>query len=228
MPAIILLHGALGAQSQLARLEAELQAHFSVHRLDFDGHGGRPITAPFRIERFAQELKDYITQHQLHQAIVFGYSMGGYVALKLASQEAGLISHIITLGTKFDWSPESAARETRMLSPDLITEKVPKFADTLQARHAPTDWREVLHATAEMMIHLGDSPALDATVLGKVDIPCLILRGELDNMVAEPESQQAANALSQGRFETLSDAKHPIERVDTEQLATRIKSFLSL
>ena len=47
-----------------------------------------------------------------------GHSMGGYVALKLALKRPELVDRIITLGTKFNWTPEVAAKEVKMLNPD--------------------------------------------------------------------------------------------------------------
>lgn len=226
MQQIILLHGALGSKAQLQPLSELLSTTHEVHCFNFTGHGGRPIESAFRIELFAQELSEWIVAEKLQGAAVFGYSMGGYVALKLASQQAGLISNIITLGTKFAWDPESAAQESRMLNPAKIAEKVPKFAAALEARHAPTDWQQVLHATAEMMTTLGESPSLDDATLARINIPCLIQVGEADNMVSEAESRAAAAALPNGQFARIPGFKHPIEQVDQEELARRISAFL--
>ncbi len=226
MKKIILLHGALGSKAQFEKLSDLLGTTHRVHSFNFSGHGGRPLDSPFSIEWFAQELKGWIETEKLQGTAVFGYSMGGYVALKLASQQPGLISKIVTLGTKFAWNPESAAQESRMLNPAKIAEKVPQFAAALQARHAPADWQEVLHATAAMMIALGDSPSLDDTALADIRIPCLIQRGEADNMVSEAESRAAAAALPLGQFAHIPAFKHPIEQVDQEELARRIRAFI--
>lgn len=227
MQKIILLHGALGSKAQFTLLRDLLRTVSEVHSFNFSGHGGRPIDSPFRIELFAQELKAWIEAENLQDAAVFGYSMGGYVALKLASEHPALINKIITLGTKFAWNPASSAQESRMLNPAKIAEKVPKFAAALEARHAPADWQQVLHATAEMMITLGESPSLDDAALAGINIPCLIQVGEADNMVSEAESRAAAAALPHGQFAQIPEFKHPIEQVDQEELARRIRGFVT-
>jgi pimeloyl-ACP methyl ester carboxylesterase len=226
MQKILLLHGALGSKAQLKKLSELLSTTHEVHSFNFSGHGGRAIDRRYRIESFAQELSEWMHAEKLQGAVVFGYSMGGYVALRLASEEPGLISKIVTLGTKFDWNPEAAARETRMLNPAKIAEKVPKFAAALEARHAPADWQEVLRATAEMMLALGESPSLDDARLAGISIPCLIQVGEHDNMVTEAESQAAAAALPNSGFVRIPGFKHPIEQVDPEELARRIRDFV--
>ena len=66
-----------------------------------------------------------------------------------------IINSIVTFGTKFNWSKEAAAKEVKMLNPEVIEEKVPKFAQMLKDTHAPNDWKTLLHKTAAMMKGLG-------------------------------------------------------------------------
>ena len=133
MKQIILLHGAIGAKNQLELLAIELkQQGYHVFALSFSGHGQTPFQTNFGIEQFALELEEFIKTNNLQQSSVFGYSMGGYVALYLAYQQPTLLGNIITLGTKFEWSSEIAQKEIKMLDAKTIIEKVPKFAEALQ------------------------------------------------------------------------------------------------
>src|SRR5688572_11472647 len=107
---LILLHGALGSQEQLVELKTLLSEEFNVLLLDFSGHGGMEFDGPFSIDLFVADTIHLMDTHQLSVAHIFGYSMGGYVALKLAHDHPGRADKIITLGTKYSWSPESAAK----------------------------------------------------------------------------------------------------------------------
>jgi enterochelin esterase-like enzyme len=95
----------------------------------------------------------------LEKPTVFGYSMGGYVALYLAHSQPTLLGNIITLGTKFEWTPKIAQKEIKMLDAKVIIEKVPKFAEALKTRHG-NDWELLLWKTATMMVDLGNTNAL--------------------------------------------------------------------
>lgn len=227
MNPIILLHGALGASAQLTPLKQALESSgCEVHVLDFSGHGGSPYRASFGIEAFAEDVKDYIG-HQLHgrSADVFGYSMGGYVALHLAHQHPAYIHSVVTLGTKFDWSPESAEKEIRKMNADKIVEKVPAFARLLQTRHAPNDWRVLLSKTGEMMQSLGTNPLLTTEVMKSLTLPTLILLGDADDMADRAFSEQVAHHLANGQFELLANTPHPLEKVDHDVLQNRILNF---
>ena len=228
MTPLILLHGALGSAAQFEALKLLLPSGRPVYAPDFPGHGGSPADGPFSMALFADFLIDWMDREGLEQADVFGYSMGGYVALHAAARFPGKIKRIYTLGTKFEWSPETAARETGMLNPEKIEAKVPAFARSLEARHAPADWMQVLRRTADMMTDLGAGTGrLSPETLETVRCPVVVGLGEHDNMVSEAESRAAAEMLPAGSFDILADCKHPIEQVDVVLLSARLQDFFT-
>src|SRR6185436_6771769 len=81
---ILLLHGAIGSKNQLTPLLPFLNKEFDIHTLNFPGHGGDEISdEPFSISYFAGEVLKYFDQKNISSLYIFGYSMGGYVALYL-------------------------------------------------------------------------------------------------------------------------------------------------
>jgi esterase/lipase len=131
----------------------------------------------------------------------------------------------MTLGTKFDWTKESAAKETKMLNPDVIETKVPAFAAQLQQLHG--DWRKMLGKTAEMMLALANDAALTEKELSKILHEVQITLGSEDNMVGQEESMKMAAAMTNAKFKLLENLKHPIEKADANMLAGEILSFIS-
>lgn len=226
MKPIILLHGAIGAKDQLEPLSAELtQQGCLVYTLNFSGHGQTPFRNNFGIEQFAMELEQFIVENNLTQPVVFGYSMGGYVALYLAKHKPGLIGDIITLGTKFDWSPEIAQKEIKMLDSKAIIEKVPKFAIALKERHG-NDWEILLQKTAEMMIALGSNNCLPDEDLSAIENRVLVGLADKDTMVSLEETTAVYKQLKNGSMYMLPDTKHPVETVNAGLLAFIISGFI--
>ncbi len=226
MKNLIILHGALGAQSQFEQLVSQLKEKFNVYTLDLNGHGTKSDAdeVEFSIEGFAQDLKQFMQQNDIHKPLIFGYSMGGYVALKLESQEANSFEKIVTLGTKFDWNPESAEREAKMLNAEKIEEKVPAFANYLKSLHGENEWKTLLQRTAKMMLELGDKPALKAADFGNIHIPVRLLLGEKDVMVTQEETKRIEELLVNSSFEVIPDWVHPINQVPSEQLVQQLLS----
>ncbi len=223
---LLLLHGALGSAEQLRGLKQDLGSKYEVYSLNFSGHGGRQNEKPFSINAFTGDVLEFMDSMKLNRTDIFGYSMGGYVALNLALMHPERVGKIVTYGTKFDWTPDSAANEVKMLDPEKIESKVPQFADYLKKIHAPLNWKAVLSNTAEMMIGLGNNPNLNPESLRAIKNPVLIGLGEKDNMVSRGESQKAHESLANGKLRLLEGFVHPIEKNDLKVLAGCIDEFL--
>jgi pimeloyl-ACP methyl ester carboxylesterase len=225
MRTIVLLHGALGAKDQFNALsDALTREGFNVFSFSFSGHGTIPFQSQFGIEQFAKELEQFIKDHRLEKPTVFGHSMGGYVALYLAIQQPDLIGKIITLGTKFAWNADVLAKEVKMLTPEIIMEKQPKFGELLQTRHGEA-WKMLLQKTSDMMTQLGNKNILGLTEMSSLEIKILIGLGDKDNMVSFDETVAVYKVLKNGAMYVIPETKHPLENVKSELLAKIISTF---
>lgn len=226
MKTLLLLHGAIGAKDQLQPLAEVLKDSFEVHTINFGGHGGAPFSEAFTIQQFADEVLEYISNHQLKNIYVFGYSMGGYVALFLANKHPQTFEKIFTLATKFKWSPEVALQEIKMLDPKIIEERIPAFAKALQERHAPNSWKLLMEKTSAMMLNMGENPPLTVNDFENIHTPVKLAVGNADKMVSIEETSEVANWLLNSQFLILQDIPHPIEKAPVARLAEEIKAFL--
>jgi pimeloyl-ACP methyl ester carboxylesterase len=211
----ILLHGALGGKSQLANIKLILeQQGRTVYTLNFSGHNGEAYSPHgFGIDVFSDDVLLFLNEREIDRADFFGYSMGGYVALWFASKYPSRSGEIVTLGTKFDWSVESAERETKKLDPEKISQKVPAFARILENRHKPHDWKDLVRKTSEMMIELGQHPLLTEEILKSIENPVLICLGDKDDMADRSYSERVASLIPHGKFKLLNNTEHAIEGV---------------
>ena len=228
MQSILLLHGAIGASTQLKGLADVLADSYKVYTLDFTGHGGRPGNdAPFSIALFAGDVLQFMENERLDKVSIFGYSMGGYVAMYLALHHPEKIEKVITMATKYTWDEAIAAKEVLMLNPEKIEQKLPAFAATLAKMHAPNDWKLLLHKTAAMMTAMGNDNPLKPTDYPAIAAPVLLLIGDRDKMITLDETLAVYRALRAAAMGILPSTGHPVEQADTGQLATMIKRFLA-
>jgi pimeloyl-ACP methyl ester carboxylesterase len=219
MNPVLLLHGALGSKSQLEPLKSLLEKKGrAVYLMNFSGHSGEPFSKTFGIEAFADDVLNFLNSNSLEKVDVFGYSMGGYVAVWFAHLHPERVEKIVTLGTKFDWNHASAEHETKKLNPAKIEEKVPAFARLLQTRHAPNDWKELLAKTSAMMNGLGAKPLLDERIFKSVKNEIQILLGDQDDMADRNFSEEVSKMLPNAKFTVLPTTPHPIEKVDLSNL----------
>ena len=223
---LLLLHGALGSKIQLLQLQQILSKTREVHILDFEGHGDSLGKLDFSISAFRENVVSYLQESNIKKVDVFGYSLGGYVALDAAYHYPSLFRNIMTLGTKFSWTPDFAAHEIKMLNAEKIQEKVPAFAQRLQDLHGIERWKDVVAKTASFMENLGAHPTLTKTEFAHISNRVLICLGEMDKMVTKEESVEVARQLQNGSFRMIDTFKHPIESVPTAELAHIINEFL--
>jgi pimeloyl-ACP methyl ester carboxylesterase len=224
---LVLLHGALGDVNQLAALAARLEGSRRVVALELEGHGTTPLRdRPLRIEASAETVIESLDRLSIERADIFGYSMGGYVALYLAATVPARIHRVVTLATKLAWTPDFALRETQMLDPATIRAKVPKFAAALEARHTGAGWEVLLGRTAEMLREMGARPPLTDGVLASIAQPVRLSVGDRDATVSIDECVNAVRRLPNGELEVHPRMSHPFEKAPVDRIARSIAEFL--
>jgi pimeloyl-ACP methyl ester carboxylesterase len=225
---LVFLHGALGSREQVLPLAGMFGRDRQVVALDFSGHGRRADErGEFGIGRFAADLIGFLDADGIDRADIFGYSMGGYVALHAARHNPGRVGRIMTLGTKFAWDPATAEKEASRLDPAVMETKVPSFAARLRSLHGDA-WTEVVRSTARMMMELGADPALDDSDFGSITNRVLLSVGDRDEMVSIEETVAVYRRLKEGSFLVLPGTGHPLDRIDPDLLAGRVKEYFSL
>jgi pimeloyl-ACP methyl ester carboxylesterase len=222
---LIILPGALGGSDQFYKLKENLENDFRVFLFDYSGHHKKKFRHDFSIENFSVELQEFIEHNQIKKSIVFGYSMGGYVALRLICKAPELITGLITLGTKFGWTLENSKAEIKNLNPEIIEQKVPAFAEQLKTRHGENNWKNVLNETSKMMLALGNHNEVLEYPLEKVKVKVWLGRGDKDKMVDRDETIQIINKMPFASGFELPDTKHPFENVNIKIMSAIIQAF---
>lgn len=228
VPAVMVVHGALGSASTMAPLTDALQEqrrYARVRCVELPGHGKTPLSdgSNFAMRAFAHALHDAIRNEGLPRPVVFGYSMGGYVALLLEALHPGTFGGIVTLGTMLHWDSSVATRAASRLDAGVMRQKVPDFVNMLDERHAAVGGAEaVLGNTASMLLSLGTAAPLTAAMLGSIQCPVHLLVGDRDDSVTLEDATAVAARMPRAQAVMLPDTPHPIERVSLPLLVQAI------
>lgn len=226
MEHLIFLHGAIGAKDQLQPTADLFKDSYNVHLVNFAGHGGDEIPeVDFSMQMFCDQVLQFMNEQQIDKANLFGYSMGGYVAMTIAKQYPDRVNKIITLATKYYWDEAVAAAEAKKLNPELIKQKVPAFAEQLKRRHS--DWELVLSKTAALLTAIGKNNELKQEDYALIKIPVLLLLGDRDKMITLEETLNAYKSLPNAQFGILPGTPHPVEQINLATLSIMINQFLS-
>lgn len=225
---LLFLHSTLGVSADLAPLRELLSQDFNILSFNFSGHGPKsPLPKNFTIEQFASELDSYLREHELKDVAIFGYSVGGYVAIyHQAHFENSPVSQIITYGTRFNWTQEHLSKEMPKLNPDEVEHRHPETAHTLREKHGD-NWKTLMRSVAHMYQNLERLDGLTKEDLEDVHTPVLLLVGDEDRTVTKEESVLFKSWLHSVQVKTISHSKHEVERLNFSEISQIIRSELS-
>jgi pimeloyl-ACP methyl ester carboxylesterase len=219
---LLLLPGALGCAAQFDALLPHLNTQ-ELHAFDYPAHGARRqerLDIP-ALPTLAADLLSYLQKHKLQGCPVFGHSMGGYLAVYMELQGPGTFSQITTLGTKWSWGPEQAAKEARKLDYEFLSEKAPFLIQRLQQYHGEERVPQMLELTRQILLDLGLRPLVHS--LQALSCPVVtICLGELDRMVSMEESVALAESSALATFLHLPGAPHGFEEQDMQSIGNLI------
>ena len=94
-PALVILHGLLGASRNWTTIGKALQDRFDVHLLDLRNHGRSPHAESMRWSELVADLKRYLEAHALDEVLLMGHSLGGKVAMKFACKYPECVKKLI-------------------------------------------------------------------------------------------------------------------------------------
>lgn len=220
MKQLVLIHGALGNGEEFQQLLPNLEKQFHVHVYEIPGHGSKSSElSAFDLATITLDLKDYLSE--TGKSYIFGFSLGGYLAINLSVLHPENILGIVTLGTKFDWSPDIAQGEIKSLDSSFLREKAPPFYEYLNQLHG-AHLDRLLAATSQFMTQLGANPALNRSFVREINIPIHITRGGKDKMVSKEESLEISNAIVNASYFEIPSFIHPLGFLKPKHLAQHI------
>ncbi|MFP4404853.1 alpha/beta fold hydrolase [Rhodosalinus sp.] len=227
-PPLMLLAGMVSDSASWAPLIERLEARFAVIRPDNRTTGRtRPWDAPVSLAAMAGDAAALIEALGHGPAHVAGHSMGGLIAMELASARPDLVSRLTVMAS----APMRMARNA-FLFRTLLALRAEGMADDLWLRAlfpwlfhpAAFDLPEQIEAgiragldyphaqSAEAMAQqVAALEAYDPAGLApRVQVPTLALLAENDALIPEAEARAALAALPDVRIETVPRAGHSL------------------
>lgn len=226
MKPILFLHGALSSSLQFEPLKARLNIGNNFLSLDFSGHGGKLIPiGGLNFEVFVNDILLYLNANKIEKVNLFGYSMGGYAALLFASKYPDRVDKIFTCSVKLKWDLVSASKETELLNPDKILEKVPSFANNLMMLHGINVWKNLLKSTSDMMMDLAKGKLLSDDDYAKINNSVLLAIGDKDKTANLTDTLAVYNKLPNAQLLVMPNSPHEFHKLDLNLLGHEIEKF---
>ena len=214
-PAIVLVHGFGSSRAQNWKSTgwygALTAAGFCLVAMDCRGHGdsGKPHDpGAYGHDRMAQDVVEVMEACSLSAALILGYSMGGFIGLRLLAAHPDRVIKLAIAGVGESYlkdaitAPEArAALADALLTPDPATITDPRAKMFRAFADQPGKDRFALAACMRAM-----SPRLPAQVLAHLKRPVLVVTGEKDDTAGRPEPLAAT--FANGRAVSIAGRDH--------------------
>ena len=100
---MVLLHGNGEDSSYFVNQMSFFESKYHVIAVDTRGHGRSPRgQGAFTLERFAEDLKEFLDRRGLRRIILLGFSDGGNIALIFALKYPGYVDRLILNGANLN------------------------------------------------------------------------------------------------------------------------------
>jgi pimeloyl-ACP methyl ester carboxylesterase len=225
---LLLLHGAGGSHL----IWPQVLRHLSGHRviaLDLPGHGQSDGWGRRLVSHYAAAVMSFIQALDIPEVIVLGHSLGGAIALDLATNFPETIRGLVGIGV--------AAR--MRVGPPLLQGWLESLdeATTFINSHGFFTGDIKLHnlnrsqfQAAGPVTTYGDFLACNhfdcRTSLVDVPVPALIMSGSADRLIPPLHAEALATGLPGGRFMRLEAASHYAMLERPDEVASLVSDFI--
>ena len=210
---LVLLHGN-GEDHTYFKYQMEpFSDRYRVIAVETRGHGATPRgEAPFTLEQFAEDLKEFLDEQGIGRCHLLGFSDGGNIALLFSLKYPERVEKLILNGSNLD--PTGVKRSFQM--PIEL-----KWAKTkLACQMDPKALREF-----ELLNLMVTQPHIDPLSLRGLRMPVLVVAGEKD-MIKESHTRAIAAPIPNSKLVFLP-GDHFVARRSPEAFNSLVLDFLS-
>lgn len=240
---MVIIHGFLGMNDNWKSLGTQFAAQgFQVHALDLRNHGKSFHSSDFSYEIMVEDIKQYCDFHHLKDVILLGHSMGGKVAMLLASTYPDLVSKLIVadIGPKY-YPPhhqtileglnaiDFSEQPSRSDAEEILSTYIKDFG-TRQFLLKNLYWE-----TPEQLAFRFNLPVF----IEKIDVvgtalpfentfskPTLFLRGDKSNYIEDADFEMIRYHFPDSKIETIKNAGHWLHAENPKDFYDAVMRFL--
>ena len=210
---LILLHGNGESCAYFRHQLAFFSANRRCIAVDTRGHGLSPRgSAPFTLTQFAEDLREFMDEHQIGVADVLGFSDGGNIALLFALRYPERVRRLVLNGANLEPSGVRA-RYQRVIEREYAA-AVEKAAESPGAQF-----------DAELLGLMVNEPHIPPEALAALTCPVLVIAGTRD-MIRRDHTRLIAASIPGARL-VLLPGTHFIAAETPEGFNEAVTEFLA-
>jgi pimeloyl-ACP methyl ester carboxylesterase len=207
---IVLLHGYCGSSAYWEPIVDELEQYVRIIAPDARGHGRSSATNEdiYTMEMYAEDVAQMLITLQIHNAVLLGHSLGGYITLALAEMYAKKLSGFGLIHSTALEDSEAAKQNRDKAVAALEESGVQPFVDGLIPKlFAPANV-EAMPSEIERAKQIGYGTSLQGAVgtargmkiranrthiIEQTELPVLLVSGANDKVIPTESTFAATN-----------------------------------
>jgi esterase len=241
---LIILHGLFGSLDNWMGIAKTLGEHFEVYILDARNHGQSPHDNEFDYEVMADDLYEFIQEHQIINPIVLGHSMGGKTAMQFAMNYPDVLAKLIVA----DIAPKAYPVHHRQIIDGLLSldfnkiksraeadEELSKHISDLSVRQFLL--KNLYWIEKEKLAWRFNLPVINQhiEIVGKglnnihsFLQPTLFIRGEKSNYILDSDVEEIKRIFPNSEVRTIANSGHWIHAEQPQAFMQIVSDFLYL
>ena len=241
---IVFAHGLLFSGRMFDEQVDALKDRYRCVTFDFRGQGRSQVTeGGYDMDTLCEDAAGIIERLELVPCHFVGFSMGGFVAIRLAVNRPDLFKSLVLVDTSADGEPKGNLRKYKLLNlvarwigPGAVARHVmpimfsQKFLRNPKENKRRRKWRRqlvandrigVTRAVAGVISRKGVYDELD-----KISVPTLIIVGEHDVATPPEKSERMHARISESHLIVIPDAGHMTPVEEPERVNAAMEEFL--
>lgn len=241
---LIILHGFLGMSDNWKTLGTQFAENgFQVHMLDLRNHGRSFHSDDFNYQVMTEDILSYCQFHQLNKIDIIGHSMGGKVAMFLATNHPDLIANLIVadIGPRY-YRPhhqdileglnavDFSIKPERSEVDEILKKYIPDFG-TRQFLMKSLYWKEPGQLAFRFNLEVFNK---EIEQVGKAlpeeshfDKSTLFIKGGNSRYILDEDFDAIRNQFPKAQFETIPNAGHWLHAENPQLFFEIVMKFLN-
>lgn len=227
-PTLLCIHGAAGSTLlETAPLIRRLEPSFHTIGVDLSGHGASsfPPNTALGMDAFVEDAMASLDALDQSSAHIFGFSLGGAVALRMAQVSPESVERLTLFQTNARWPPALSAQMQRRLDLEGIRDRAPDRADALRSVHDQPN--RLFRELRSFVDTLPDVAEPMWSALSNITALTLVSSVDRDPLFGADVPRRLHDELPNSRLAIVPGEEHSLPGAPIPILAALLRDFLT-
>jgi pimeloyl-ACP methyl ester carboxylesterase len=247
---IIIVHGLYGSSDNWLNIAKKLSEKHSIYAIDLRNHGQSPHSKNFSISVMAEDLYQFVKEHNLKKINLIGHSLGGKISLEFAAKHTEYIKNLIIVDiaprkyTDDEFEERKKHKEIINILKNINLQKYKNRKDAVEElnkidtsgrlklfmmknikrqKDGTLQWRINLESIADNLSNILNNFEAD---ISKIDCPTLFIKAEKSNYLTKKDFQLITSKMQKPEITIIEDTSHWLHSEKPDIFTKIVLNFL--